>query len=162
MYIFSPIYLGDVFNEFIQIYNIRLKEKKINIIKEIQTDLNPILAKKDLLFQVFDNLIGNAVKFSNLNGIIVFRAYEITNKNTSKVRIEIGDSGVGILKIVQKNIFRKFSILNDDLITIYGNGLGLSITKKILEKQGSSISFSSDYNEGIIFFIDFITSTKNN
>ena len=46
MYIFSPIYLGDVFNEFIQIYNIRLKEKKINIIKEIQTDLNPILAKK--------------------------------------------------------------------------------------------------------------------
>jgi len=120
------------------------------------------LAKKDLLFQVFDNLIGNALKFSNLNGIIVFRAYEITNKNTSKVRIEIGDSGVGILKIVQKNIFRKFSILNDDLITIYGNGLGLSITKKILEKQGSSISFSSDYNEGIIFFIDFITSTKNN
>ena len=91
------------------------------------------MAKKDLLFQVFDNLIGNAVKFSNLNGIIVFRAYEITNKNTSKVRIEIGDSGVGILKIVQKNIFRKFSILNDDLITIYGNGLGLSITKKILE-----------------------------
>lgn len=162
MYIFSTIFLADVFNEFIQIYSIRLKEKKINIIKEIQNDLNPILAKKDLLFQVFDNLIGNAVKFSNLNGIIVFRAYQISNKNTIKVRIEIGDAGIGILKIVQKNIFRRFSILNNELNTIYGNGLGLSITKKILEKQGSSISFSSDYNEGIIFFIDFIISSKSN
>lgn len=162
MYIFSTIFLADVFNEFIQIYNIRLKEKKINIIKEIQNDLNPILAKKDLLFQVFDNLIGNAVKFSNFNGIIIFRAYQISNKNSLKVRIEIGDGGIGILKVVQKNIFRRFSILNNELNTIYGNGLGLSITKKILEKQGSTISFSSDYNEGIIFFIDFIISTKNN
>ena len=162
MYIFSKIFLGDVFNEFIQIYNIRLKEKKINIIKEIQNDLNPILAKKDLLFQVFDNLIGNAVKFSNLNGIIVFRAYQISNKNTVKIRIEIGDGGIGVLKLLQKNIFRRFSILNDELNPIFGNGLGLSITKKILEKQGSNISFSSDYNEGIIFFIDFIMSTKNN
>ena len=62
---------------------------------------------------------------SNLNGIFVIHAYEITNKNTSKVWIEIGDSGVGILKIVQENIFGRFVIFNNYFITISGNGLRL-------------------------------------
>jgi two-component system, OmpR family, sensor histidine kinase NblS len=154
-YSFLPVYIKDIFNSFIQIYSIRLKEKKIKIITEVEEKLASILAEKDLILQVFDNLIGNAIKFSKKNSLIVFRAYSISNSKTKKVRLEIGDYGIGITKSLQKNIFYEFSKLNDEIKNIYGNGLGLSITKKILQKQKSSIFFTSEKNEGIIFFFDF-------
>jgi two-component system sensor histidine kinase NblS len=154
-YSFLPVYIKDIFNSFIQIYSIRLKEKKIKIITEVEEKLPSILAEKDLILQVFDNLIGNAIKFSKKNSLIVFRAYSISNSKTKKVRLEIGDYGIGITKSLQKNIFYKFSKLNHEIKNIYGNGLGLSITKKILQKQKSSIFFTSEKNEGIIFFFDF-------
>lgn len=158
---FSLLSISEIFNEFIQIYNIRLKEKNIIILKELENNLDLILAKKDLLLEVFDNLISNALKFSTSNSTIIFRAYSVSNKNLKKVRIEIGDSGIGIPKNLQKNIFRNFSRLNEEIMPIYGNGLGLAITKKILHNQGSLIYFSSEYNEGTIFFFDFTITTEN-
>jgi two-component system sensor histidine kinase NblS len=161
-YNFSLISVSDLFTQFIQIYSIRLKQKKIKIFTEIEKNLEFILGKKDLLLQVFDNLLGNSLKFSNLNGTIILRAYSISNTNKTKIRIEIGDYGIGIGKNIQINVFRKFSRINYEVIPIYGNGLGLSITKKILDKQGNSIFFTSDYNEGIIFFMDFKIEKHNN
>ena len=161
-YNFSLISVSDLFTQFIQIYSVRLKQKKIKIFTEIEKNLEFILGKKDLLLQVFDNLLGNSLKFSNLNGTIILRAYSISNTNKTKIRIEIGDYGIGIGKNIQINVFRKFSRINYEVIPIYGNGLGLSITKKILDKQGNSIFFTSDYNEGIIFFMDFKIEKHNN
>jgi two-component system sensor histidine kinase NblS len=161
-YNFSLISVSDLFTQFIQIYSVRLKQKKIKIFTEIEKNLEFILGKKDLLLQVFDNLLGNSLKFSNLNGTIILRAYSISNTNKRKIRIEIGDYGIGIGKNIQINVFRKFSRINYEVIPIYGNGLGLSITKKILDKQGNSIFFTSDYNEGIIFFMDFKIEKHNN
>jgi two-component system sensor histidine kinase NblS len=153
---FDFISLNDIFNDVIEINLIRLNQKKIIIKKEIEKDLFLILGKKELLFQVFENLLANAVTFSNITKIIVFRCYKIKNKDKNKIRIEIGDFGIGIAKENQKNIFRRFSRLTIEKQNKYGKGLGLSLTKKILEKHNSKINYTTDFNEGIIFYIDFL------
>jgi two-component system, OmpR family, sensor histidine kinase NblS len=152
---FLSISLNAIFNDFIQIYNIRIKEKKIKIVKEIEKNLPLILGKKDLVLQVFDNLISNAIKFSKENSVIIFRAYCISNIKIKKIRLEIGDYGIGIKTSNQKNLFYKFSRFNSRTKNFYGNGLGLFITKKILQSQKSSIYFTTEENEGTIFFFDF-------
>jgi len=161
LYLFSAIDINEVFNQVIQVYSIRARQKKVKIRKEIEQNLSFILGKKDLLFQVFDNLLGNALKFSNYNSIIVFRAYKISNNNLNKIRVEICDTGWGIKKKDQEKIFKRFSRINNETKIIYGTGLGLSIVKKILQKHGSKVRLSSNINEGTIFFIDFILTVKN-
>lgn len=155
IYNLSPIIIEEIFNNLLEIYFIRLKEKNIKIIKEIQKNLPCILSKNDLMLQIFDNLLGNCVKFSEDNNTIIFRAYQIYNLKTRKIRIEIGDYGIGILKHKQKNIFKKFFKLQKEKKIIYGNGLGLYITKKLVQKHKNSIYFTTEKNEGIIFFLDF-------
>jgi two-component system sensor histidine kinase NblS len=155
LYLFSPISINEIFNQVIQVYRITVKQKKIKFRTEIEKNLPYILGKKDLLFQVFDNLIGNALKFSNPKSIILFRAYTISNNNINKVRIEIVDTGIGISTNIQKNIFRRFSKINMNKKK-YGTGLGLSIVKKILQKHSAQIYLSTEEKEGTIFFIDFL------
>lgn len=158
IYNLSPIAIEEIFNNLLEIYCIRLKEKKIKVIKEIKENLPCLLSKNDLMLQIFDNLIGNCVKFSDDNNTIIFRAYQVCNLKTSKIRIEIGDYGIGIIKHKQKNIFKKFFKLQKEKKIIYGNGLGLYITKKLVDKHKNSIYFTTEKNEGIIFFLDFDVS----
>ena len=160
LYLFSAININDVFNQLIPVYSIRAGQKKIKIKKEIEKDLPFILGKKDLLLQVFDNLLGNALKFSSYRGTILCRAYTVSNNNLTKIRVEIGDTGLGITKIDQTKIFKRFSRANSETKIIYGTGLGLSIVKKILQKHGSKFHLKSNVNEGTIFFIDFILTDK--
>lgn len=155
IYNLSPIAIEEIFNNLLEIYFIRLKEKNIKIIKQIQKNLPCILSTNELMLQIFDNLLGNCVKFSDDNNTIIFRAYQICNLQTRKIRIEIGDYGIGILKHKQKNIFKKFFKLQKEKKTIYGNGLGLYITKKLVQKHKNSIYFTTEKSEGIIFFLDF-------
>ena len=108
LYLFSAIDINEVFNQVIQVYSIRARQKKVKIRKEIEQNLSFILGKKDLLFQVFDNLLGNALKFSNYNSIIVFRAYKISNNNLNKIRVEICDTGWGIKKKIKKKFLKGF------------------------------------------------------
>jgi two-component system sensor histidine kinase NblS len=155
IYLVSNVSLNAIFNELLKIYSIRAKQKKVKLKKEVENNLPYILGKKDLLLQVFDNLLGNALKFCNFKGSIVFRAYLVSNKNRKKVRVEVADNGIGISKKDSKHIFLQFSQIQHDTKIIYGNGIGLSIVKKILKKHDSKIWLSTDFNQGVIFFFDF-------
>jgi two-component system sensor histidine kinase NblS len=149
------INIEDIFKQLVQIYTIRLKKKNLKIKQEINLNSKKIFVKKDLVFQIFDNIIGNAVKFSYCNDEIFIRSYLIKNKIQEKIRIEIGDTGIGISKKNQSNIFKKFFKMEEQIKVIYGSGLGLSIVKKILDKNNIQIFLNSQKQEGTIFFFDF-------
>jgi two-component system sensor histidine kinase NblS len=110
-----------------------------------------IRGNKDLLFQVLINLVGNALKFTHKEGEIVLRAYEITNQI---IRVEIVDTGVGILYGYQQDIFQRFYRIENEIHTLKGTGLGLSIVDTILSEHKTEIHVVSRYSVGSAFWFD--------
>jgi signal transduction histidine kinase len=122
--------------------------------KNIEFDLNleeiNYLGNKELTFQIWQNLISNAIKFSKENSKI-----RILLKKENEIFFEIEDFGQGISLVDQSKIFSQFFIANTSR-NKSGSGLGLSITKKIVEKLGGSIHFESVENQGTIFYVKLL------
>jgi len=110
-----------------------------------------VKGNKDLLFQVLINLVGNALKFTYKDGEIILRAYSI---QTQKVRVEIVDTGVGISYTYQQYIFQRFYRVENDVHTLKGAGLGLSIVDTILVEHKTEINVVSRYGVGSAFWFD--------
>ena len=116
---------------------------------EFDLDLEELTTQgnKELTFQIWQNLIANAIKFTPENGKITIGLHE-----HGGIRFLITDTGIGISEENQKQIFNQF-FLSDKSRNQSGSGLGLSITKKIVEKLGGSISFESQLNVGTTFSV---------
>lgn len=124
------------------------RKKNIDIDAELEkTNVN---ADKDLLGQVWINMIHNAVKFTPVNGLIKIQLYQ----NEDQIVYHITDNGVGISKEEQLHIFERFFKADKARDrSLGGNGLGLSLCKKIVEIHGGQITFESELNKGTKFIV---------
>lgn len=107
------------------------------------------------LNQVLSNLISNAIKFTE-KGNVVF-SYDIKEETQDKVTVEfkVKDSGIGIPAANQINIFDSFTQANDGITRKYGGtGLGLTISKRLVELQGGKISLNSAPGLGSEFIVE--------
>ena len=154
-------------------YKLNAEDKNVKLKLNIENNLPFILGNWDMLLQVLDNLVGNALKFSKEGGTINLKAYtwpdicvaspvDIDNKAPHceilspmpKVRVEVSDTGCGISEIDQQRIFERFYRVEDSVHTEVGTGLGLSIVKGIVEKHGSEIRMASEPNTGTTFWFE--------
>jgi PAS domain S-box-containing protein len=118
----------------------------INILPEVVINID-----QDKLLQAITNLISNAVKFSPEESSVTV----ITTRNGDKICIEIRDSGCGIPDEFQKNIFQRFSQADSSSSRKQqGSGLGLNISKKMIDVMGGSLYFKSSCDSGTSFFIE--------
>jgi signal transduction histidine kinase/CheY-like chemotaxis protein/sensor domain CHASE-containing protein len=104
------------------------------------------------LCQILNNLVGNAIKFTDSGKIIL--SYKLIRQIDNKQTIEfsIKDTGIGIVAEKLHTIFDSFSQADKSITTNYGGtGLGLAITKKLIELQGGTIAVDSIVNEGTVF-----------
>jgi HD-GYP domain-containing protein (c-di-GMP phosphodiesterase class II)/nitrogen-specific signal transduction histidine kinase len=122
-----------------------LVEKELRLITALPAELPMIDGDEDLVKQVFINLIGNAIKFSNHGSKIYISAAE----DAVSVKVTVRDEGVGIPKSDLKNIFQQF--YRADSGKAEGVGLGLSIVKNIVEQHGGYIQVTSSVGEGSSF-----------
>jgi signal transduction histidine kinase len=104
------------------------------------------------LSQVMANLISNASKFSHKGGTV-----EISTKRIGDhVRIYVKDKGVGIPENAKERVFGQFSqVDSSDQRRVGGTGLGMNISKKIVEKHEGQIDYDSTLGQGTTFFIEF-------
>lgn len=126
----------------------RIEEKSL----EITIDLQPgtVYADRSLLMNAWENLIGNAIKYTQEYGEICVQCYE----ENAQVIVKIQDSGVGIEKEMIDKIFDRFYRV-DKARDKEGMGLGLSIVQEVLSYHHASIEVESALNEGTTFTITF-------
>ena len=122
--------------------------QKQNLETEIQLESVQIKANEELLYHVWLNLLGNAIKFSPMGETV-----EITlESKEGKAIVSISDNGAGMDDNVKKHIFEKF-YQADQSRTTEGNGLGLALVKKILDIEGGIISVNSEPGKGTKFTV---------
>ncbi|GGY72375.1 hypothetical protein GCM10011613_16680 [Cellvibrio zantedeschiae] len=108
-----------------------------------------ILVDADRFLQVMSNLISNAVKFSQMDGLVIVSA-KITGKD---IAFYVEDFGTGIPEEFRKKIFQKFAQADSsDTRKRDGTGLGLSISRVIVERMGGSIDYTTEIDKGSVFY----------
>ena len=106
----------------------------------------------DRLSQVMANLISNASKFSHKGGTVDIHVKRVD----AKVRIYVKDKGVGIPDNAKERVFGRFSqVDSSDQRRVGGTGLGMNISKKIVERHDGQIDYESTLGKGTTFFIEF-------
>ncbi len=102
--------------------------------------------------QVILNLMSNAVKYNNESGKIIFACNNVEN---DFFRISITDTGEGLSDEQQQQLFKAFNRLGLEQTDIEGTGIGLVITKKIIELMGGRIGIDSEVGKGSTFWVEF-------
>ena len=171
---FSELDLRPGLEQTLRSYQLNASDKQVELDLEASIDLPDILGNWDLLLQVLDNLVGNALKFSRSGSRIVLRAYAWPDScwmaplpedsleapqcemisPLPKLRVEVSDTGYGISEDKQQRIFERFYRVENAVHTEVGTGLGLSIVRGILEKHSSVIRMVSEPDVGTTFWFD--------
>jgi signal transduction histidine kinase/response regulator RpfG family c-di-GMP phosphodiesterase len=110
-----------------------------------------VQADRQRLKQVLLNLLSNAIKFNRSNGLIVLRCEETENQ---RLRIEVADTGSGIDEAGLKKIFMPFERLGADKNAVEGTGLGLALSKRMIEAMGGTIGVESTVGVGSRFYFE--------
>lgn len=105
----------------------------------------------EMLKQVWLNVIGNAIKYTQDGGTIEIRL-DINPKNSNEIRVRVTDNGIGMDKATTERIFEKF-YQGDSSHATGGNGLGLAMVKRIVELCGGRIRVKSELNKGTQFTV---------
>lgn len=149
----NPFKLATSLSAMLQLFDIKMKEKNLELIEQFDRTIPEILLGDSLrLRQIILNLVSNAVKFTEAGKITMRVA--LVKQDAEKVTIEfkVTDTGIGIHKNKLEHIFDDFGQATYENSRLYGGtGLGLSIVKKLIEQQGGNIHVESELGKGSAF-----------
>ena len=161
---FEPTEVEAAMEQTLRTYKLNADDKGVSLDLSVPPSLPRIRGNYDLLLQVFDNLVGNAVKFSTSGDMVQLRAYlwpdtcpvsaDDASSPLPRLRVEVADSGSGISEEDCQRVFERFYRVENAVHTEAGTGLGLSIVRGILQKHGSDISMVSELGVGTTFWFD--------
>lgn len=149
----KPYNIADMVAELTSIVNISLSEKPIKFSVETIGNIPSVLNGDEVkIYQVLMNLLSNAVKYTK-KGSIKLQIEAVSFGNKATLTFKIIDTGIGIKKSDYERLFKKFERLEQEQSNIRGTGLGLTITKKLVDMMGGKISFESVYQQGTTFTV---------
>lgn len=151
----EEINLYQLARQTVNLFNYQASQKDIKLILTIDKNVpQHIFADAFRLKQVLVNLISNALKFTSIGEIkFAISATDSENKNHSIIQFSVKDTGIGINKSIQNNIFKAF--VQEETSTrrkFGGTGLGLTISNKLLALMNSRLELESKKHEGSNFF----------
>lgn len=169
----ESIEFGSAIEQTLRTYRLNAQDRGVKLVCQSDVDLPRVLGNWDLLLQVLDNLVGNALKFTASGGQLTLRAYPwpdlcplpaaqgplegpscLLTSPLPRLRIEIADTGYGISAADQQRIFERFFRVENAVHTEAGTGLGLAIVRGILDKHGTRIQMASEPGVGTTFWFD--------
>ena len=154
---YKAVDINEAVDDVIRSTRSQIEEKKQTIEVQFGPELPKIWADRNRLIQIIVNLVSNAHKYTQEGGHIIVSAEKSTNLwdpggAREVVHIWVKDNGIGISPEDQIKIFQKFFRSEDDQARRSpGTGLGLNITRSLIEMMGGKIWFESEFRKGTIF-----------
>ena len=152
-----PLNLGSIFEEVLVVIEQMAADQNIRIIWEEKEIIHRnLIGSPSHVKRILMNILSNAVKYNKENGDIYISCREIVSEQPEMMTIEFvcRDTGIGMSEAFQKQIFEPFAQEDVGSRTKYaGTGLGMPITKKLVEKMGGTISFESKEGAGTTFVV---------
>jgi signal transduction histidine kinase len=155
---FEPISIVETITKAVENVQQHAVRKDIAIETSIEESLNPINGNEVTLVEAIVNIIGNAVKYTQMGGHISINA----KKEKDNILIAIQDNGVGIAKEDIPHLFDDFYVGKTKPEGERRSGVGLAITKRIIEAHDGSISVDSELGKGSTFVIRLPLSKQEN
>ena len=154
---FKPVEVGEVIDEVLRSAKRQVEDKRQTVELQLEPNLPQVWADRFRVGQVLTNLVSNAHKYTSEGGQMLLGA-EATNNQWDPggakrvVHLWVRDNGIGINIEDQAKIFQRF-FRSDDMKAreVPGTGLGLNITKSLVEMQGGRIWFDSEFRKGTTF-----------
>ncbi|MFH2132740.1 MAG: HAMP domain-containing sensor histidine kinase [bacterium] len=144
----EPFSLGELIQDVFQKFQLKIEEKEISVVSNIEKDVFFVNADIGLIERVLDNLIENTIRFTPQGGTVRLM---LTPEN-GNIKVQISDTGPGIPEDELPQIFNRFYQFDKSRrVTPGHSGLGLAITKRILELHGRSIAVTSVIDQGTTF-----------
>ncbi len=147
--------LADLLDKITKIFALKARQKNLTLSVDSSEVKNFVYLDNQRMRQIMLNIIGNAIKFTEKGGITVKASFVPKDKEKGLLTIIITDTGIGISPENQEKIFEPF--VHDSVIRgkhIYeGSGLGLTISRRLLDKMGGTIELESEAGKGCTFKI---------
>ena len=148
----EPVRIGQVLQESLSMVESLARDKGIRLIGTECADQETTVQADHLrLRQVLINLLSNAIKYNKTQGTVTI----LCKTGGDKLRILVTDTGSGIPADKQGRIFNAFDRLGEERGEVEGTGIGLVITRRIVEAMGGSIGFESTAGQGSTFWVEF-------
>ena len=150
-----PFQLGSIFEELLVVIEQIAAKRNIRIVWEKKEVIHwNLIGSPGYVKRILMNILTNAVKYNRESGCIYISCMEIASEQTGMVTMEFicRDTGIGMTEAFQKRLFEPFAQEHAGSRTKFsGTGLGMSITKKLIEKMGGTITFESELGKGTTF-----------
>jgi len=150
-------------NDIINLMSVRLLDSNV----EFMVDINPLLPKfmigdSGKIRQIIINILSNAIKYTKEGHMHFFVDFEESDSNQIKLLVKVQDTGIGIKPENIEKIFEPYNRSGGEATDriIEGNGLGLSLCRKLADAMNGSIRAESVYGEGSTFFFDALLSVS--
>jgi len=149
-----PFNLRDMTEETVELLSEHALEKKVNLACFVDSDVPAhVTGDPGRLRQILMNLLGNALKFTSHGEVLLFVFVEQSHNKDVYLRFEIRDSGIGIKKEKQEDIFAAFSQADEYTTRKFGGtGLGLAICRRLVDLMGGEIGVESAEGKGATFW----------
>lgn len=149
-----PVNIHELMSSLKRVFLPAVNAKKLDLVFNIDADIPElILCDPTRTSQILTNLINNAVKFTNAGSITVNLQVINKNKEEVEVRFEVRDTGIGIEIGKLSAIFESFTQASSSTTREFGGtGLGLTITRQLLQLQGVELLVESDEGKGSVFY----------
>jgi len=146
----EPVDLKALLTDNVRFFETKAEEKRIELQLHNRVRDGIVLGSRDGMASVITNLLSNAIKYTPEGGRVTVSLFE----SKEQVVVEIRDTGIGIPKEEQANLFTEFfRATNAKKMARIGTGLGLAIVKATIEQHGGSIDFESERGKGTTFRI---------
>jgi signal transduction histidine kinase len=147
----QPIMLPAIVKDVTDIMAAAAEKKNITLVVDIDPKLPQLFLDPARLKQVLFNYLSNAIKFTPDDGTVSVRA---RREGSAQVHIEVEDTGIGIASADLPRLFCEFEQLDRGVDRRHqGTGLGLALTRRLVEAQGGRVGVTSDLGRGSVFFL---------
>jgi PAS domain S-box-containing protein len=155
--------LNELLENVADLFNVHAEEKGVELVLYIAPDVpERVIGDPLRLGQVMNNLVGNAVKFTGYGEIVIKIAQLACEDGISTLHFAVCDTGIGMTKEQVTRLFKAFTQADNSITRRFGGtGLGLTISKKLMEKMGGDITVVSEPGKGSTFSFTIRLAVSN-